>query len=154
MMSVRSCVAVVRCVFQDQNLQLCLWALVIVGFCAVREETKETPTAPYPHRKNVLGFEAPPSIIMPACFSGNPGKNKSQFRKFSSSIITALRSPCCPKATKKTDPRWPVRSIFHTRYLVYTSSKVAPHCLLYINVLLGIVSGSMRQKKKLSSLLV
>ena len=27
---------------------------------------------------------------MPACFSGNPGKKKSQFRKFSSSIITAL----------------------------------------------------------------
>ena len=59
MMSVRSCVAVVRCVFYDENLQLCLWALVIVGFCAVREETKETPTAPYPHRKNVLGFEDP-----------------------------------------------------------------------------------------------
>ena len=33
--------------------------LVIVGFCAVREETKETPAAPYPHRKNVLGFEEP-----------------------------------------------------------------------------------------------
>ena len=54
---------------------------------------------------------APPLIIMPACFSGNPGKKNSQFRKFSSSIITALIRTRIPKKSPA--------SVFHFLHLAF-----------------------------------